>query len=192
MQLKRSKKEKIISAIMIIIVAVNLLMFIFLIACHIKAEIEYQNWLSESARYDVGYDVLSKQYPRLTPYLWEIITTEGKKNGIDPATICAIIDQESSFRRCAVSPAGAKGYMQLMPSTAKMLRITDSFDSHQNIKGGISHYAMCLKKANGDQKLALRMFNGGCNKKKYALESIRYSELCINRINKSVMLAVSL
>lgn len=72
-------------------------------------------------------------------YLSQIIEKEAQKKGLDPDLVKAIIKAESNFNPKAVSPKGAQGLMQLMPSTAEDLGIKDPFDPIQNIKGGTSY-----------------------------------------------------
>lgn len=56
----------------------------------------------------------------------------------------AIIQRESSWRPCAVSPKGAKGLMQLMPATARRLGVRDSCNIEQNISGGVRYLAWLM------------------------------------------------
>lgn len=143
-------------------------------------------------RPSIGYEILKEQYPLLTPNLYEIIVTAGKKNKIDPATICALIDQESQFTRRALSPAGAVGYMQLMPDTAKDLNVIDRTDPVQNINGGTAHLAMCLRKSNGNIEEAFKKYHGGHNRKKMRKIDNDYAAACMKRIERSNMFVVAM
>ncbi len=80
---------------------------------------------------------------------------------VDPKLVKAIIATESCFDKKAVSSVGARGLMQLMPATAKELGVKDSFDSNQNIRGGIKYFSQMLTRFNDNTELALAAYNAG-------------------------------
>lgn len=90
----------------------------------------------------------------------KLVQEAAEKYKIDPNLIRAIIKQESSGRVGAVSPAGARGLMQLMPGTARRYGVTDPFDPAQNIDAG-AHYLSDLLKMFGDLRLAIAAYNAG-------------------------------
>lgn len=86
-----------------------------------------------------------------------------------PVTLLkAVAKAESGFDANAVSSAGAQGVMQLMPSTAESLGVTDPFDARSNIMGGAKYISEKLKQYDGDIELALAAYNAGSgNVEKY-------------------------
>lgn len=84
-----------------------------------------------------------------------------EKYGVDINLLKAIAFAESGFDPSATSSAGAMGIMQLMPSTASSLGISDAYDARENIMGGAQIIAQNLEKYDGDLSLALAAYNAG-------------------------------
>jgi hypothetical protein len=84
-----------------------------------------------------------------------------ERHGVDPELVGAVVSVESGFDPAAVSPKGAQGLMQLMPSTAATLGVTDPFDPRQNLDGGVRHLRSLLASYRGDRRLALAAYNAG-------------------------------
>jgi soluble lytic murein transglycosylase-like protein len=80
---------------------------------------------------------------------------------VDASLIFAIIEVESGFQPDAVSAEGAKGLMQLMPRTARMLGVADPFDPQQNIAGGTLYLAQMSELFGGNLRLTLAAYNAG-------------------------------
>jgi hypothetical protein len=96
----------------------------------------------------------------LAPYAREI-REAAERYGVEEGLIKAVIRAESGFNSRAVSPKGARGLMQLMPGTASMLGVRDSFDPRQNIDGGVRHLRALIDRFGSDLKLALAAYNAG-------------------------------
>jgi soluble lytic murein transglycosylase-like protein len=90
-----------------------------------------------------------------------IIFEAGQKQGIDPRFLHAVIWQESKYQLRARSHAGAQGYMQLMPATAKRFGCDDPYDPVENIEAGTKYLGWLLKRFSGDVELALAGYNAG-------------------------------
>jgi soluble lytic murein transglycosylase-like protein len=91
----------------------------------------------------------------------QLIKANGAEYDIDPYLIFLVIEHESHFRQRAVSPKGARGLMQLMPSTARRLGVRNPFDVAQNIMGGSRYLKELLTMFEGRVDLALASYNAG-------------------------------
>jgi hypothetical protein len=80
---------------------------------------------------------------------------------LDPALVRAVIHAESGFNAQAQSQKGALGLMQLMPGTARMLRVTKPLDPDSNILGGTQYLAGLLARFKNDVTLATAAYNAG-------------------------------
>jgi len=89
------------------------------------------------------------------------ITRMGVKYRMDPALIKSVIRAESAWNPRAISRAGAKGLMQLMPGTAKQLKVDDPFNPYQNIEAGTRYLRLMLDRFGGDLVMALAGYNAG-------------------------------
>jgi len=89
------------------------------------------------------------------------INEAAQTHGLDPYLIKSVIKVESDFDPQVMSSKGAQGLMQLIPSTARLVGCTDSFNPRQNILGGANYLKMMLKRFNGKVDLALAAYNAG-------------------------------
>ena len=101
--------------------------------------------------------------PRITEkqLIEENVQKAAAKYNLRPGLIKAVIRAESNFQVRAVSHAGAKGLMQLMPATAGELGVTDIFDIEQNIDGGAKYLRRMLDRFDGNVRKALAAYNAG-------------------------------
>ena len=105
------------------------------------------------------------------------IVESGKRNSVDPLLLYSIMHQESSFKPRAMSNKGARGLMQLIPSTASRFGVTNIWDPKQNIEGGARYMRFLLNLFNGDVRLALAGYNAGEGAvMKYGYQVPPYSE----------------
>ena len=91
----------------------------------------------------------------------EPIQSAASQYGVDPNLVRAVIATESNFDPRAISSKGARGLMQLMPSTATRFGVRDIEDPGQNIRGGVQYLRYLLDLFGGDLVLALAAYNAG-------------------------------
>ena len=96
-----------------------------------------------------------------TPYVSQLIDYYARDRGLSPELVQAVIQVESGYNPDALSRKGAMGLMQLMPDTAKLLRVSDPWDPAQNIRGGTLYLRRQLDRFDGDLTLALAAYNAG-------------------------------
>lgn len=93
-----------------------------------------------------------------------LIQSSAAKYGVNADLVKAVIQAESGYNPNAVSRTGASGLMQLMPGTARHLKVADSFNPQQNVDGGVRYLRFLLDTFKGDVTLALAAYNAGLNK----------------------------
>ena len=94
----------------------------------------------------------------------QLIKSCSEKYGVNPSLVKAVIHAESGYNPNAVSSKGASGLMQLMPSTAKSLKVADRFNPKDNVEGGVKYLRFLLDTFRGDVSLAVAAYNAGLNK----------------------------
>lgn len=90
-----------------------------------------------------------------------LINKYARLHGVEARLVWAVMRHESGFNPNAVSPKGAMGLMQLIPSTAALLGVTDPFNPEENISGGVRYLKFCLDKFNHNVVWALAAYNAG-------------------------------
>ena len=131
-----------------------------------EARLAYLRWLGEMS------PRLVRRKPELQTRVEFLQTVwyESRRAGLDESLVLGLIQVESAFRKFAVSPAGARGYMQVMPFWARLIGDGDPsklFLSQANIRFGcviLRHY---LERERGDLFLALGRYNGSRGRPDY-------------------------
>ncbi|MGA7340337.1 MAG: lytic transglycosylase domain-containing protein [Terracidiphilus sp.] len=93
--------------------------------------------------------------------LGEMLARAGKAHNLDVDLLASVVKAESGGNAQAVSPAGARGLMQLMPKTAAELGVNDSFQPDQNVSGGSAYLDALLTRYGDNLALALAAYNAG-------------------------------
>jgi len=112
---------------------------------------------------------LVRKVVRTEPQVWatpstpiaETVDRIAQQNQISPQLVHSVIQVESNYDANAVSPKGAQGLMQLIPSTARRFGVSNVFDPADNIKGGARYLKHLLELYKGDEALALAAYNAG-------------------------------
>jgi soluble lytic murein transglycosylase-like protein len=99
--------------------------------------------------------------PVAQPELSKMIDSVAREHSVDAALVREVARQESGFRPCAVSPKGAEGLMQLMPSTQAQLDVHDPFNPQESLSAGARLLKQLLDRYHGDLALALSAYNAG-------------------------------
>lgn len=133
---------------------------------NIDARINYLHWLGEMSTR------LRKKLPDAQVRLEFLRTAwyEAKRAGLDPGMVLGLIQVESAFRKYAVSPVGAHGYMQVMPFWSRVIGDGDRsklFHMQTNLRYGCSILRMYIDMERGNLYLALGRYNGSRGRPEY-------------------------
>ena len=90
-----------------------------------------------------------------------LLTQAGSAHNIDRELLASIVHAESGGQAVAVSHAGARGLMQLMPGTAREMGVADAFKPEDNINGGSAYLDLLLTRYRDNLALALAAYNAG-------------------------------
>ena len=89
-----------------------------------------------------------------------LIQEASTREGVDPLLVHAIIHTESAYNPYAISYKGAEGLMQLIPGTARLMGVRNSFDIRQNVEGGVKYLKQMLDRFD-DLRFAIAAYNAG-------------------------------
>lgn len=115
----------------------------------------------EPAAYDLSYR--ASRRPLFGTAYDSLIESEARRANVDAALVSAVIRAESNFEPRSVSRKGARGLMQLMPSTAKRLGVARPFDPRANIRGGAQYLRELADRFDSRPELVLAAYNAGEN-----------------------------
>ena len=90
-----------------------------------------------------------------------MIAQAAQRNGLDPAVLHGLIQQESAFDPNSHSAAGAAGLTQLMPGTASSLGVANPLDPAESIEGGARYLSQMMRQFGGNTSDALAAYNAG-------------------------------
>jgi soluble lytic murein transglycosylase-like protein len=132
----------------------------------IDERIKYLHWLGEMS------ERLKKKLPDLQVRreFLETAWYEAKRAGLDPSMVLGLIQVESAFRKYAVSPVGAHGYMQVMPFWTRVIGDGDRrklFHMQTNLRYGCAILRLYLDMERGNLFLALGRYNGSRGRPEY-------------------------
>jgi soluble lytic murein transglycosylase-like protein len=128
------------------------------------------------ARYQAWFDEMSRRLAKRIPdpqsrtEFLEAVWYESTRAGLDPGMVLGLIQVESAYRKYAISIAGARGYMQVMPYWTKVIGDSDRrmlFHMQTNLRYGCSILRMYIDMEKGNLYLALGRYNGSRGKPQY-------------------------
>jgi Soluble lytic murein transglycosylase and related regulatory proteins (some contain LysM/invasin domains) len=91
----------------------------------------------------------------------EIVEQTARQYDVDPLLVHSVIQVESNYNQYALSPKGAQGLMQLIPSTARRFGARNSFDVKENVEAGVKYLKYLNSLYPNDLRLTLAAYNAG-------------------------------
>ncbi|MEC5215811.1 soluble lytic murein transglycosylase-like protein [Actimicrobium sp. GrIS 1.19] len=132
----------------------------------IRERIQYLYWMGEMS------ERLKKKLPDVQVRMEFLETAwyEARRSGLDPGLVLGLIQVESAFRKYALSPVGAHGYMQVMPFWTRIIGDNDRrklFNMQTNLRFGCAILRHYIDMEQGDLYLALGRYNGSRGRPEY-------------------------
>ena len=91
----------------------------------------------------------------------KLVEDIASQQGVEAPLVESVIRAESNYNPAAVSPKGAQGMMQLIPSTAQRFGVGNTFDPTENITGGVRYLRFLLDYYHGDYTRTIAAYNAG-------------------------------
>jgi hypothetical protein len=107
--------------------------------------------------------VESNEPPPDAQALIGLIDSIAAQHGVEDSLVHSVIRAESNYNTRAVSPKGAMGLMQLIPSTAKRFGVSNPFDVRENVEGGVKYLKFLLDYYQDNYPKAIAAYNAGEN-----------------------------
>jgi soluble lytic murein transglycosylase-like protein len=128
--------------------------------------IEWQRWSDRASR------ALHSRMPdaMVRSEFLQTLWYEARRAGLEPALVLGLIQVESGFRKYAISAAGARGYMQVMPFWTRVIgdgQPSRLFHMQANLRYGCSILRMYIDMERGDLFMALGRYNGSRGRQEY-------------------------
>lgn len=132
----------------------------------ITERLHYLRWLGEMS------DRLKKRLPdhQVRTEFLRTAWYEARRAGLDPALVLGLVEVESAFRKYALSPVGAHGYMQVMPFWTRVIgdgQRNKLFNLQTNLRYGCAILRLYIDMERGDLFLALGRYNGSRGRAEY-------------------------
>ena len=125
------------------------------------------------------------------PDIAALVNQISSEEGVEDALVHSVIRAESNYNPRAVSPKGALGVMQLIPSTARRFGVSNAFDPKENIQGGVRYLKFLLEYFHNDYVKAIAAYNAGENAvdKYHGVPPFPETQMYVIRVAKNLKVA---
>jgi soluble lytic murein transglycosylase-like protein len=114
---------------------------------------------------DAGAAIKEAEDPEVKPpaptSLFELIDAIAGQHEVEAELVHSVIKAESNYNPAAISPKGAQGLMQLIPSTARRFGVANTFNAQQNIEGGVKYLKYLMELYHNDYVKVIAAYNAG-------------------------------